>query len=248
MRIKIALVSACLILFGTLSSQDPTEIIQKSLDLVTGKSNHAEMSMTIVRPSWQREIGIKSWSYETDYSLVLITSPARDAGAVFLKREKELWNWQPNIERTIKMPPSMMLQSWMGSDFTNDDLVRQSSIVNDYTHTLLGEETIEGYPCYMIQMDPRPDAPVVWGKVIAWIDKENYMTMKNEFFDEDEYLVNTMYGRQVKMMDDRLMPSILEVVPADTPDQKTIIEYQSMDFDIDIEPSYFSIQNMKRVK
>jgi len=181
MRITLFFVLSMLLSAGETLCQDATEIIQKSLDLVTGTSNKAEMKMTIIRPTWQREIEIKSWSYGTDYSLVLITAPARDAGAVFLKRENELWNWQPNIERTIKMPPSMMLQSWMGSDFTNDDLVKQSSIVDDYNHKLLGEETVEGYPCYKIELDPKPDAPVVWGKIIAWIDKEHYMTLKNEF-------------------------------------------------------------------
>lgn len=231
-----------------LNAQDAREIVQKSLDLVTGQSNKAEMTMTIVRPTWQREIGIKSWSYGTDYSMVLITSPARDEGTVFLKRENELWNWQPGIERNIKMPPSMMLQSWMGSDFTNDDLVRQSSIVDDYTHTLLGSETLGGYDCYKVQLDPKPEAAVVWGKIETWIDKENYMTLKNVFYDEDGYVVNTMTGSEVEEMDGRMMPSIMEVVPEESPDQKTVIEYEYIDFNIDIEPSFFSIQNMKRVR
>ena len=249
MRKFISLIILFLVVgISAIAAQEATEIVQKSLDLVTGKSNKATMTMTIVRPSWQREIGIKSWSYETDYSMVLITSPARDKGAVFLKRENELWNWQPGIERNIKMPPSMMLQSWMGSDFTNDDLVKQSSIVDDYTHELLGEEEVSGYACYKIQLNPKPNAPVVWGKILAWIDKENFMTMKNVFYDEDDYVVNTMTGSAVKTMDGRLMPTILEVIPEENPDQKTVIEYQKMDFDIDIDPSFFSIQNMRRVR
>lgn len=248
MRILILILGVFWFTGHILCGQSATDIVQKSLDLVTGQSNEASMKMTIIRPTWQREIEIKSWSYGTEYSLVLITAPARDAGTVFLKRQSELWNWQPNIERTIKMPPSMMLQSWMGSDFTNDDLVRQSSIVEDYNHELLAEEVIEGYPCYKIELEPKPDAPVVWGKVLAWIDKEHYMTLKNEFYDEDGFIVNTMYGKDVKIMDGRLIPAVLDVIPAESPDQKTIIEYLSIDFDTDIEPAFFSIQNMKRIR
>lgn len=229
------------------SAQNPTEIVQKSLDKVQGNSSKAEMTMQIIRPSWTREISLKAWSLGTEYSMIMITSPARDAGTVFLKRGNELWNWQPRIERSIKMPPSMLLQSWMGSDFTNDDLVRQSSIVEDYNHVLLNEETIEGRSCYVIELTPKPDAPVVWGKVIAWISKNDYLTLKNEFYDEEGFLVNTMVGSNIKRMDDRELPTRLEVIPADEPGSKTVIEYISMEFDIDIDPSFFSVQNMRSI-
>ena len=142
----------------------------------------------------------------------------------------------------------MMMQSWMGSDFTNDDLVRESSIVVDYTHQLLGTESIEGRKCYKIELTPKENAPVVWGKVLSWIDTEEFMQMKAEFYDEDGYLVNTMYGKNVKKMDDRLLPSILEVVPADEEGHKTIVEYLDLNFNKPIKESFFSIQNMKRVR
>jgi len=142
----------------------------------------------------------------------------------------------------------MMLQSWMGSDFTNDDLVRQSSIVEDYTHKILGEETLIGRDCYIIQLTPKENAPVVWGKVISWITKSDYLTLKTEFYDDEGELVNTMTGSEIKHMDDRDIPSVLEVVPADEEDQKTVIKYLSLDFDIDVDPSFFSVQNMRQVK
>ena len=191
---------------------------------------------------------LKSWAKGTEYSLTLVTAPARDKGTAFLKREKEIWNWQPTIDRTIKMPPSMMMQSWMGSDFTNDDLVRESSIVTDYEHELQGIETLEGRNCYKIKMTPKPDAPVVWGEIIIWISKDEYLQLKSEFYDEDSYLVQTIYGKQVKEMDGRVIPSVLEVVPADEEGHKTRLEYLSLDFNEPIQPSFFSIQNMKRVK
>lgn len=248
MRICLILLALQICLTRVASAQNPTEIVQKSLDVVQGNSSKAEMTMQIVRPSWTREISFKAWSLGTGYSLILITGPARDAGTVFLRRETELWNWQPRIERSIKMPPSMLLQSWMGSDFTNDDLVRQSSVVDDYKHVLLREETIEGRPCYVIELTPKPDAPVVWGKVIAWISKDKYLTLKNAFFDEEGVLVNTMTGSNIRKMDDRELPTRLEVVPADEPGNKTVIEYQSMEFDIDIDPSFFSVQNMRSIE
>ena len=224
------------------------EIIEKADQKQRGETSVGELKMTIVRPTWTREMVMKSWSKGTEYMLILVTAPARDKGTAFLKRENEIWNWQPTIDRVIKMPPSMMMQSWMGSDFTNDDLVRESSIVVDYTHKLLGTETIEGRKCYKIELTPKENAPVVWGKVLSWIDTEEFMQMKAEFFDEDGYLVNTMYGKNVKKMDDRLLPSILEVVPADEEGHKTIVEYLDLNFNKPIKESFFSIQNMKRVR
>ena len=145
------------------------EIIRKADEKTRGLSSEGIMTMTVVRPDWTRTITMKTWSKNREYSLVLITSPAKDKGSVFLKIKTEMWNWVPSIDKTIKIPPSMMLQSWMGSDFTNDDLVRQSSIVVDYTHKLLGREKIRDMECFKIELTPLPDAAVVWGKVIMWV-------------------------------------------------------------------------------
>lgn len=224
------------------------EIVKKSDDKLRGESNIAELKMTIVRPSWQREMTLKSWSLGDDYSLILVTGPARDKGTAFLKREEEMWNWQPTIDRTIKMPPSMMSQSWMGSDFTNDDLVRESSAVNDYTHKILSSEKIDGRDAWKIELTPKEDAAVVWGKIITWIDKKDFMQLKTEFYDEDNYLVNTMLGKNIKTLGGKLLPSVMEVIPADKPNQKTRIEYLSLEFDKPMQASFFSVQNMKKIK
>ena len=143
------------------SELEARDIIQKAEDKTRGSSSFSEMTMTIVRPTWTREVGIKSWSKGNEYSLILITSPARVKGAAFLKRDREIWNWQPTIDRVIKMPPSMMMQSWMGSDFTNDDLVKESSILEDYSHQLLGKENIDGRTSYKIELITNEDATVV---------------------------------------------------------------------------------------
>lgn len=224
------------------------EIVAKADKKFKGETSQGEMKMTIERPTWSREVRMKSWSKGDDLALILITAPARDKGTAFLKRGKEIWNWQPTIDRVIKLPPSMMMQSWMGSDFTNDDLVKQSSIVDDYTHKKLGTEQIEGYECYKIEMTPKEEAAVVWGKVVTWIDKEEFMQLKVEFYDEDGYLINTMYGKNVKELGGKILPATLEVIPADEPENKTIIEYLSLEFNEKMEDRFFSVQNMKRVR
>ncbi|MCP4440146.1 MAG: outer membrane lipoprotein-sorting protein [Aureispira sp.] len=233
-----------------LSAQDKTatEIIKEMDQRTKGTSSQGEMKMTIVRPTWKREMRMKTWAKGDDLSLVLVTSPARDKGIAYLKRFKEMWNWQPSIDRNVKMPPSMMMQSWMGSDFKNDDLVKQSSIVNDYTHKLIGSETVEGRDCYKIELIPTEEAAVVWGKVISWVDKKDYLQLKTEFYDEDEYLVNTMLGKKITEFDGRLLPAIMEIIPADEEGHKTIIEQLTIKFNTKMDDKFFSVQNMKRIR
>lgn len=241
----------CSFLFGAIAfsyGQSAKEIVQKMDDNAFGGRIKSNMKMTIVRPKWSRNMEFKSWADGSDYSLILVTAPAREKGITYLKREREMWNFQPSIDRTIKMPPSMMTQSWMGSDFKNDDLVRQSSIVNDYQHKLLGKETIEGRECYKIEMIPNEDAPVVWGKVIVWIDTKDYLNLKTEHYDEDDELVDTSYGQNIQKMGGRLLPTKMVLVPADEEGHKTIMEYISLEFDAKFEERFFSTQNMKRVR
>ncbi|RMG79025.1 MAG: outer membrane lipoprotein-sorting protein [Bacteroidetes bacterium] len=227
---------------------DPKQIIQKVQDQTRGTSNEGEIKMTIIRPTWQREMRLKVWSLGTDYSLILITAPPRDKGTAFLKRKRELWNWQPSIDRVIKMPPSMMTQSWMGSDFSNDDMVQQADPVEDFTHKIIGSEAIEGRDCQVIEMIPKEDTPVAWGKIKTWVDKENFLELKTEFYDEDGYLVNTMVGKNIREMDGHLLATTLEVIPADEPGNKTIVEQLWIKFDVPLKASFFSVQNMKKVR
>jgi len=234
----------------TLEAQDlsATEIIERTDQKMRGSSSKAQLRMTIVRPSWSREITMKSWSKGNEFALILVTQPAREKGTAYLKRHNEIWNWQPTIDRVIKLPPSMMSQSWMGSDFTNDDLIEQSSIVTDYEHRHDGLDTIDGRNCYRIELIPKEGAPVVWGRVLTWIEREEFIELKTEFYDEDDYLVNTMYGKAIKELGGRTLPSVLEVIPSDEEGHKTIVEYLELEFDIPIEDEFFSVRNMKRVR
>ena len=231
-----------------LQAQTAKEIIKKADDKMQGQSNRSEMKMSIVRPGWKREITMKGWALGREYSLILITAPARDKGAAFLKRDNEMWNWQPSIDRVIKLPPSMMLQSWMGSDFTNDDLVKESSIVNDYEQTLGQDTVINDMECWKITMIPNEDAAVVWGKIIVYIDKQEYNQHLIYYYDEDDFLVNTMVLTDIKNMGGRIIPSHMEMIPADEPGNRTIIDYLDIEFDLDLKETFFSLQNMKRVR
>jgi outer membrane lipoprotein-sorting protein len=226
-----------------------TEIVRKADEKFNGeKSSIMVMSMTIIRPTWQRTVEFKNWTLGRDYALTLITAPARDIGQTFLKRGTEMWNWNPSISRLIKLPPSMMSQGWMGSDYTNDDILKESSVVNDYTHEIIGEETIDGRPCYKIKMVAKENAAVVWGHQIRWIDKKDFLVLRAELYDEDGILVRTETGSEIKIMDGRTITSRLELLPAEEPGNKTVVNITDIKFNIPIAENFFSQQNMKNIR
>jgi len=225
-----------------------TDIVRKADEKFNGeKSSYSAMSMTIIRPGWQRTIEFKSWTLGRDFALAVITAPPKEAGQTFLKRGSEMWSWNPSISRLIKLPPSMMSQGWMGSDYTNDDILRESSVVNDYIHEIVGEENIGGRSCYKIEMTARENASIVWGKQIRWIDKKDFLVLKAELYDEDGYLVRTETGSDIKIMDGRMITSKIELVPEEEPENQTLIGILEIKFNLPVEESFFSQQNMKRV-
>ena len=248
--ISIVIIGGGLIPAFELQSQELTakEIVKIADEKNRGETMQSEMTMTIIRPKWERTVSMKSWSKGDKYFMIYITAPAKEKGQVFLKVDKEMWNYVPTISRMIKIPPSMMMQSWMGSDFTNDDLVKQSSIIVDYDHTLLAEETIREKECYKLELIPHEDAPVVWGKIISWITKDGYDLWKSEYYDEDGYLQNTQNAFDIKNFGDRDIPSRMEIVPADKEGEKTVLIFSNAVFNKPIDDSFFSKQNMKKVK
>ncbi len=245
----LGLFFTCFLFSHTAPAQElpATEIVNKANELMRGKSSYSEVTMHIVRPKWERTLSFKAWSKGTRYSMIYITAPAKEKGQVFLKRDKEMWNWIPSIGRTIKIPPSMMMQSWMGSDMTNDDLVKESSIVEDYDHKLIGTEELNGYDCYKIELIPKEEAAVVWGKIYSWITKKGFLTLKNQYYDEDGYLVNTENLSKIKNVGDRTIPTYFEMIPADKPGNETTMEFTHIKFNVPLQDGFFSLQNMKRV-
>src|SRR5271165_816664 len=147
---NILLAACTLLMLSRARAQDAKQIVTKAEDNIRGLSSLTEMTIQIKRPAWTRTMSMKAWSKGEQYSMIVVTAPVKDAGTVFLKRVKEIWNWLPNIERVVKLPPSMMAQSWMGTDFTNDDLVKASSRIEDYTHKIIGDSTIAGRSCWKI--------------------------------------------------------------------------------------------------
>jgi outer membrane lipoprotein-sorting protein len=232
----------------TVSAQDATEIVKKADSKMQGESSQSEMEMKVVRPKWDRTICFKSWMKGRENGITLITQPAKESGQSFLKMKNEMWNWNPSISRMIKLPPSMMSQGWMGSDYTNDDMLKESSIVVDYKHKLLGTENVAGLDCYKIELMPKETAAVVWGKIIMWISKGEYYQLKLEYYDEDGKLVKTHLATDVRQMDDRKIPTKFEIIPADKSGQKTIVTIKTMKFNVKIADNFFTQQNMKNLK
>ena len=245
--LKLISVLGLLLFFSyTAFSQDAKEIIRKADEKMEGKSNYNEMTMKIVRPGWSRTVSFKTCSKGTDYSMTLVTSPAKEKGQTFMKRNNEMWSWNPKISRLIKMPPSLMSQGWMGSDFSNEDLLKENSIVVDYTHKIIGSEKFAGKDCYKIQLTPKEDAAVVWGKLIKWVSKDNYLQLKTMYYDEENFLIKTEKASQIKVMDGREIPTYFELIPEDEPGNKTIVIMNKINYNVNVSQSFFSQQNMKK--
>jgi outer membrane lipoprotein-sorting protein len=224
------------------------EIIKKAADLMNGQTNESVMRMTIVRPTWQRTIAFHSWAKGNDFSMALITDPAKEKGQTFLKRKTEMWNWIPAIQRLVKLPPSMLSQGWMGSDFSNDDLMKESSIVSDYEHTILDIENYDNIECYKIKLIPKTDAAVVWGSIIKLISKKQFFQLKTEYYDEDNVLIKTETASVIKLMGEREIPTHFEIIPTDKPGNKTLVDIEKVIFNKPMDDEFFSQQNMKNIR
>lgn len=247
-RVEIIYMFLAITLFsGRTIAQDATSIVQKADEKMRGSTSQATIQIKTIRPAWSREMEVRTWMKGNDLAMIYIQLPVKDKGIVFLKRGKEVWNWMPALERTIKLPPSMMSQSWMGTDFTNDDLVKESSIVKDYTHSLIGDTVIGNRNCYIINMIPKPETAVVWGKLIVCIDKQDFLELHTRFYDEDGSLINTMNAFDIKIMDGRLIPTRFEMIPADKKNQKTIMTYKNVLYNKPIEDVFFATERMKTV-
>lgn len=221
------------------------EIIKRSEDLMRGQTAYGEMEMIVKTARWQRTIKMTSWSEGTKRSFIKITAPVRDQGITFLKLDKEMWQYVPKVERTIKIPPSMMMQSWMGSDFTNDDLVKESSLVEDYTATIVSENAAS----YWLELLPRPEAAVTWGKLLYQVDKKSFLPERVEFYDEDGILINILVYSAVRQFNDRLFPTKWEMLPQEEEKEghSTTIIVHKMIFNEPLPGDIFSLRALKKL-
>jgi len=225
-------------------AQDARSIVQASFDHWRGKASVATVAMIIHRPDWERPMTIKAWTKGESDSIVIVTAPAKDKGNGTLKRGREMWMYNPKVNRVIKVPPSMMSQAWMGSDFSNDDLAKSDSILDDYTHTLIGTETHEGKKVYVIKSMPKPTAPVVWGMQQLKV-REDHILLQEEFYDEDLELVKAMAGSQIQMMGGRLFPKVWRMQKAGVEDEYTELIYEELEFRDDLPDNLFTLTNLR---
>lgn len=235
---------ALLLLSGVAHAKSAQELIQEGMDYLRGKSSISVVEMTIKRPDWERKMTIKAWTKGMEDSIFRIIAPPRDKDNGTLKKGREMWTYNPKVNRVIKIPPSMMSQSWMGSDFSNDDLSKTDSIIKDYTHKLLGEETQGGVKVYEIESIPLPDAPVVWGKQTVKI-REDFIIVEQKFFDEDMELVKTLTMLELQQLGGRTYPKIWRMEKLDAPGEYTQLEYKELEFDASIPNSAFTRSALK---
>lgn len=220
------------------------QIVTASFNYMRGKASVSTVAMTIHRPGWQREMILDAWTKGQADSLIRIQSPAKDKGNGTLKKGSEMWTYNPKINRAIKLPPSMMSQSWMGSDFSNNDLSKSDSLIHDYTHTLEETTELDGNSVYLIESTPKPDAPVVWGRQRLKI-RDDFILLSQTFFDEDFVPVKTMTCHDIRHMSDRLFPTRWRMQKTDVEDEYTEIVYRHLDFKESLAPTIFTLSSLK---
>ncbi|PLY12595.1 MAG: outer membrane lipoprotein-sorting protein [Desulfuromonas sp.] len=239
---QLVLSSLCLLLLATSSAAlDMRELIRDIEDQHTGRSSIATMEMTVRTEHWERSLSMKAWSLGRDHFLIRILKPAKEKGVATLKVDKEVWNYLPKIDRTIKVPASMMGGAWMGSHITNNDLVKAAKIDEDYTFELLGEDDTT----WTVDCIPRPEAAVVWGRIVYTVEKARRVPLTVDYFDEEQEKVRTMTFDRVKTIGKRTLPLRMTIIPLDKPDEKTVFTYHDIAFDVPMEESFFSLANLQ---
>jgi len=242
----------CLLVWPLAAAEDEqdsaTEIVRKADQLLRGITQVSTYTMQVIRPDWQRTMRFKFWSEGTEKAFILVLAPAKEKGVTFLKLKNEMWNYIPKINRTIKIPPSMMMQSWMGSDFTNDDLVKESNMVTDYTHTLLGREELLGFETYKIELRPKPEAAIVWDRIVEWIRVDDYVPLKAEYYNERGERIRTMLFGDIRQMGGRLIPTRFELIEEKKSGHKTVLILEDVVFDQPIPKQVFTKAFLRRAR
>jgi outer membrane lipoprotein-sorting protein len=222
------------------------EILERVDDLWRGESSFAEMTMEIRTEHYERSMKLKAWSLGKDRSLMLITYPPKDRGVATLKVDKDIWNYLPRVNRVIRVPSSMMMANWMGSHFTNDDLVKESRMSEDYESEVTFEGTRNGADIYELTLIAKPDAPVVWGRIEISVVQSTLIPIRSLYYDEEGVLIRTMRFGDVRMLGGREVPAVMTLIPEDKPEERTVITYDSLDLDLDLDADFFSRANIAR--
>ncbi len=229
---------------GQDAERDATAIVRDALNHWRGLSSHGVMTMTIHRSDWERTMSMESWSEGEKRSLVRVTEPRKDRGNGTLIDDNRMWTFSPKINRVIKVPSSMMNQSWMGSDFSNKDISRTDDIVEQYDHTLLRTFEMDGQAVYAIESIPHEDAAVVWGREVLRIREDNVM-IEQHFYDQDGVLVKMLKTLDIREMGGRSVAARQRMSKAETPDEWTEISIDSIEFDVELGDNVFTLSNLR---
>lgn len=232
----------------TADSTKARDIVKRSDDLMRGNSNQGIYTMTVHTPDWQRRLKLHVYSLGRDKIFIRILEPAKEAGIGTLRIGNEMWNYLPSVERIIKIPPSLMMESWMGSDFANDDLVKESSLVHDYTHKILAEEKVDGWEAYKIRLLPKPNAAVIWGKVIRWIRKKDDVPLREEYYSDRGELIKVLTFSDIGPVSDRVIPRTWTMRSVKKKDHYTVIKLKDVTYDQPIDKNIFSMMYLKRAQ
>ena len=223
---------------------NPRDLIRAAMEHWRGVTSYSEMTMTVHRSEWQRSFSMQAWTEGDKLSLVRVTEPKRDAGNGTLVRDQSMWTFSPKINRILKVPSSMMNQSWMGSDFSNKDISKSTDIIDQYDHRLLKTETRDNHLQYTIESIPHEEAAVVWGKEILVI-RDDFVMLRQEFWDQDDILVKEMNTTAIEFMDGRSIASALRMQKLETPDEWTEMTVDAIDFDIEMNSNQFTLSNLR---
>jgi outer membrane lipoprotein-sorting protein len=240
--IFVLLATLLLLSVNTALALDVQELIRKVEQQYMGTSSRAHTTMQVKTSHWERTLEMEAWSLDRDYFLVRILEPAKERNVATLKRYREVWNYLPKVDRIIKVPPSMMGGSWMGSHITNDDLVKANHIEEEYDLSLLEETDTH----YVVECLPKADAAVVWGKIIYRVQKEPQVPLQVDYFDEEMVRVREIHFDDVQQIGDRIVPLRFTVLPLEKPDEMTILHYRELVYDLPLEETFFSLRNLKQ--
>jgi len=229
---------------GRVYAIEAADIIKGAIDQWRGTSSHSQMSMTIHRKDWERTMVMEAWTAGEKKSLVRVLEPKKDAGNGTLLLDKQMWTFTPKINRVIKIPSSMMNQSWMGSDFSNKDIARSADIIDQYTHNLIATESHNGHKVYVIESIPKEAAPVVWGKEVLKV-RDDYVLLEHTFYDQLMKPVKSMKTSKVGQMGGRVVAIQERMAKIETPEEYTEIKMISAKFDIPIAASIFTLSNLR---
>lgn len=240
-----SLLSFFILSFAPLAGVEIADILNDLDHLFRSENSQVDVEMTISNPNWERTLNISAWTRGMDETFLVINTPKKDKGISTLRKNKEMWNYFPRVDKVIKVPPSMMMGSWMGSDFTNDDLVHESSFLHDYDATFLDEEMLSD-ELLLISLKPKEQTITVWGEIQLYVRKSDHIPTKQVYYDEHGEKIRILLLKDIKEFDGRKIPSLLEMIPQSKEGHKTTLHYLNAQFDQAIDADTFSLRNLKK--